>query len=58
MQYLYHLGIFTFTMKLEGYCIALSKPKRNTIPASYCDNILNHDTNEDYYQVGHIDGKR
>jgi hypothetical protein len=31
---------------LEGSCVALPKPKRNTIPAPYCDNILNHDTNE------------
>jgi hypothetical protein len=27
---------------LEGYCIALPKPKWNTILAPYCDNILNH----------------
>ncbi len=33
-------------MNLEGYCVALPKPKRNTILAPYCDNILNHDTNE------------
>jgi hypothetical protein len=31
---------------MEGYCVALSKPKKNTILAPYCDNILKHDTNE------------
>jgi hypothetical protein len=46
MQYLHHLGIFRFTMNVEGYCIALPKPRSNTIPAPYCDNILNLDTNE------------
>jgi hypothetical protein len=30
---------------LEGYCIALPKPKRNTILAPYCDYIINHDIN-------------
>jgi hypothetical protein len=28
------------------YCIALPKPKSNTIPTPYCDNILNYGTNE------------
>jgi hypothetical protein len=31
---------------MEGYCIALPKPKSNTIPAPYCNNILNHGANE------------
>jgi hypothetical protein len=31
---------------LEGCCIALPKPKKYIILAPYCDNILNHDTNE------------
>jgi hypothetical protein len=31
---------------LEEYYIALPKLKRNIILAPYCDNILNHDTNE------------
>jgi len=31
---------------LEVYCIALPKPKSNTIPTPYCDNILNYGTNE------------
>jgi hypothetical protein len=29
-----------------GYCIALPKPRSNTILTPYCDNILNHGTNE------------
>jgi len=29
---------------LEGFCIAIPKPKRKTILASYCNNILNHET--------------
>ncbi len=31
---------------MERYYITLSKPKRNIIHAPYCNNILNHDTNE------------
>ncbi len=31
---------------LEGYCIALPKPKNNTILAPFCDNILNHGAND------------
>jgi hypothetical protein len=31
---------------LEGHYIALPKPRSTTIPAPYCDNILNHGTNE------------
>jgi hypothetical protein len=31
---------------MDGYCIALPKLKKNTIHAPYCDNVLNHDTNE------------
>jgi hypothetical protein len=29
---------------LEGYCIALAKPRRKVIPTSFCDNIVNHET--------------
>jgi hypothetical protein len=36
---------------LEGYFIALPKPKRNIILASYYDNILNHDTNENIVKL-------
>jgi len=46
MQYFHHFGIFAFTSNLEGYCIALPKPKSNTILAPFCDNILNHGTND------------
>jgi hypothetical protein len=46
MQYLHHLEIFTFTMKHGGIMHNPTKPKRNTIPTPYCDNIPNHDTNE------------
>ncbi len=31
---------------MEGYYITLAKPINNIIPASYCDNILNHGINE------------
>jgi hypothetical protein len=40
------LGYLHLPWNLEGCCIALPKPQRNTIPAPYYDNILNHDTNE------------
>jgi hypothetical protein len=40
------LGCLHSPWNVEGYCMALPKPKMNTIPAPYCDNILNHDTNE------------
>jgi len=40
------LGYVHSPWNVEGYCIALPKPKRNIILAPYCDNILNHDTNE------------
>ncbi len=40
------LGYLHSPWNLEGYCIALPKPRRNTISTPYCDNILNHDTNE------------
>jgi hypothetical protein len=46
MQYMHHLGIFVFTLKLGGILHSLTKFKSNTIPALYCDNILNHGTNE------------
>jgi hypothetical protein len=29
---------------LERYCIALAKPRRKTIPTSFCDNIINCET--------------
>jgi hypothetical protein len=31
---------------LEGYYIALSKPKREVIPKSFYDNIINHETKD------------
>jgi hypothetical protein len=40
------LGYLHSPWNLERYCIALPKPKRNIIPIPYCDNILNHGTNE------------
>jgi hypothetical protein len=40
------LGFVDSPLNLEGYCIALPKPRRNAIPSPYYDNILNHDTNE------------
>jgi hypothetical protein len=40
------LGYLHSPWNMEGYCIALQKPKRNTIPPPYCNNILNHDINE------------
>ncbi len=40
------LGYLHSSWNLEGYCIALPKPKSNTIPKPYCDNILNYGTNE------------
>jgi hypothetical protein len=27
---------------LQGYCIAIPKPRRKVILTSYCNNILNH----------------
>jgi hypothetical protein len=52
MQYLHHLGIlaniprYLQTLKFGGYYITLPKPKSNIILTPYCDNILNHGTNE------------
>jgi hypothetical protein len=40
------LGYLHSPWNVEGYCITLPKPKKNTIPTPYCENILNHDTNE------------
>jgi hypothetical protein len=40
------LGYLHSKWNLEGYCIALPKPKKNTIVTPYFDDILNHDTNE------------
>jgi hypothetical protein len=31
---------------LEGYYRALTKPRRKTIPTSYWDNIINHETKD------------
>jgi len=31
---------------LEQYCIALAKLRRQTIPTSFCDDIINHETKE------------
>jgi hypothetical protein len=33
---------------LEGYCIALAKLRRQTLPASFCNNIINHDRKKCY----------
>jgi hypothetical protein len=40
------LGYLHSSWNLEGYCIAIAKPRSNTISALYCDNILNHGINE------------
>jgi hypothetical protein len=40
------LEYFHSPWNLEGYCIALPKPRNNIILAPCCDNILNHGTNE------------
>jgi len=40
------LGYLLSPWNLEGYCITLPKLRTNIIPIPYCDNILNHDTNE------------
>jgi len=40
------LGYLHSPWNLEGYSIALPKPKRNIILTPYCDNIINYDTNE------------
>jgi hypothetical protein len=31
---------------LEGYYIALTKPRRKAIPTSFCNQIVNHETKE------------
>jgi len=31
---------------LEGYYIALAKPRRQALPTSFCDNIVNHKRKE------------
>ncbi len=40
------LGYLHSPWNLKAYCVALPKLKRNIVLAPYCDNILNHDTNE------------
>jgi hypothetical protein len=40
------LGYLHSLKNLEGYCIALPKPRSNIIPVPYYDNFLNYDTNE------------
>jgi hypothetical protein len=48
---------------LEGYYIALTKPGRKTIPTSFCNNVVNHETKEfikkiipcSLYHARHID---
>jgi hypothetical protein len=37
------VGSITYLLKLEGYCIALEKPRRQTLLTSFCDNIVNHE---------------
>ncbi len=46
MQYLHHLGIFAFTMKHGWVLHSPVETLKNKMPTPYCDNILNHDTNE------------
>jgi hypothetical protein len=38
------MGSIHIFSNLEGFCITIPKPRRKTILASYCDNILNHET--------------
>jgi hypothetical protein len=40
------LGYLHSLWNMEGHYIALPRPRSNIIPTPYCDNILNHDTNE------------
>jgi hypothetical protein len=51
------LGFLHSPWNLEGYYIALPKPKRNIIFTPYCDNILNHDTNEGIVKLVPLMGK-
>jgi hypothetical protein len=38
------LSSITFFWNLEGYCaIALTKPKKKTLPTSFYNNIVNHE---------------
>jgi hypothetical protein len=51
---------------LEGYCIALTKPKRQTLPTSFCNNIVKHEKENVFkilipcslYDARHIDSKK
>jgi hypothetical protein len=36
-------GLHNIYLEFGGYCIALAKPRRKTIPTSFCDNIINHE---------------
>ncbi len=38
------MGSITYLFKLEGFCITIPKPRTKVILASYCNNILNHET--------------
>jgi hypothetical protein len=40
------LGYLHSPWNLERHCVPLPKPKNNKIPAPYCDDMLNHATNE------------
>jgi len=51
------LGYLHSSSNLEGYYIALPKPKRNTIFAPSCGNILNHDINEGIIKLVTLMGK-
>jgi hypothetical protein len=43
---------------LEGYYIALAKPRRKAMPTSFCNQIINHETKELFlrylFHVHHI----
>jgi hypothetical protein len=40
------VGSITYLLEMERYCIALAKPRRQALPTSFCDNIVNHDKKE------------
>jgi hypothetical protein len=36
---------------LGGYCIALTKLRRKEVLASFCNNIINHETNKCFLNI-------
>jgi hypothetical protein len=45
------------------YCIALARPKKQAIPTSFCDNIVNHEIKRIFipcslYNAIHIDSNK